>query len=194
MAVPYVSVRAADYSVGTTARHTIDTIQEKEIHMQDSVKVRKVDTQVYVGMLKELVLEGKDVSMLIAGNSMSPFLIHERDRILISPIKEPLRRGDMAFFQRKTGRYVMHRIRSVRKNRQTGQKEYYFIGDNQTETEGPIERDQIFGVITAVQRKGKWLRPGNFWWEFFRHVWLGIIPLRRTIQYLYGCKNRGVQK
>lgn len=161
-----------------------------EIKMQDNGKVRTVNTQFYVGMLKELVYEGKEVSIVISGNSMAPFLIHQRDRILISPIKEPLRRGDMAFFQRKTGQYVMHRIRFVRKNRETGQEEYYFIGDNQTQTEGPIAREQIFGVITAVQRKGKWLNPGDFWWEFFRHVWLTIIPFRRMAQSIYGHLHR----
>lgn len=153
--------------------------------MQENAEIRKVDTQLYVGMLKSLVLEGKEVSMVITGSSMAPFLIHERDRILISPVRDPLRRGDMVFFQRKSGQYVMHRIRKVKKNGETGREEYDLIGDNQTETEGPIERDQIFGLITAVERKGKWLRPGCFWWEFFRRVWLRMIPIRRITQQLY---------
>ena len=43
--------------------------------------MKVVDTREYVGMLKELTEEGREVSMLIAGSSMSPFLIHERDMI-----------------------------------------------------------------------------------------------------------------
>lgn len=145
--------------------------------------MRTVDTESYLDMVKGLVQEGKEVSVRISGGSMSPFLAGQRDTILISPITRPLKRGDMALFQRISGQYVMHRIRYVRKEK--GQEQYYFIGDAQIQTEGPIERDQICGVITAVQRKGKWLKPGSFWWEFFRVVWLRIVPLRSPLINLY---------
>ena len=37
--------------------------------------VRTVDTREYVSILRELVQEGKEVSMTIAGSSMSPFSV-----------------------------------------------------------------------------------------------------------------------
>ena len=40
--------------------------------------MKVVDTREYVGMLKELTEEGKEVSMLVFGSSMAPFLIHAR--------------------------------------------------------------------------------------------------------------------
>ncbi len=43
--------------------------------------MKVVDTREYVGMLKELTEEGKEVSMLVFGSSMAPFLIHARDMI-----------------------------------------------------------------------------------------------------------------
>ena len=159
--------------------------KEKEFTMQKIV-TRTIDTDTYMGVLKELVLEGQQVSLLITGNSMSPFMIDKRDKIVISPIKSPLKVGDMAFFQRITGQYVMHRIQYVRKNEKTGKEEYYFLGDAQYITEGPIQKEQIFGVITKVCRKEKWIGPGNFWWEFFRCVWLKIVPFRRKILKIYG--------
>ncbi len=36
--------------------------------------MKVVDTREYVGMLKELTEEGKEVSMLVFGSSMAPFL------------------------------------------------------------------------------------------------------------------------
>ena len=72
-------------------------------------------------------------------------------------------------------RQVMHRIYNVKK------EEYYLIGDAQTVIEGPIQREQIFAVVTKVKRKGEWIVPENFRWKFFVHVWLNIIPLRETI-------------
>ena len=141
--------------------------------------MKVVDTREYVGMLKELTEEGREVSMLIAGSSMSPFLIHERDMIYFKKPDRELKKGDMVFFQRRSGQFIMHRIWKVRPEGS------YIVGDAQTQIEGPVERDQIFARITKVRRKGKWLEPGDFWWEFFEHVWLHMIPLRHVLMRWY---------
>ena len=141
---------------------------------------RVVDTEAYVSVLRELTEEGKTVSLLISGNSMSPFLIHNRDSIYFrKPEREP-RRGDMVFYQRDSGQYVMHRICRARP------EGFYLVGDAQTEIEGPIRREQIFGRVVSVRRKGRRIGPGNFWWEFFEHVWIRVIPLRRGMTRAYG--------
>lgn len=137
--------------------------------------MKVVDTRAYVSMLRELVEDGNEVSMLIAGNSMSPFLIHQRDTICFKKPDRELRAGDMVFYQRFGGQYVMHRIWKVRKDG------YYIVGDAQTEIEGPVRRQQIFAVITKVQRKGRWIEPGDFWWEFFARIWIRMIPFRPVI-------------
>lgn len=143
------------------------------------MKERVVDTREYVSVLKELSDEGKVVSMRIAGSSMSPFLCHNRDYIFFTKPDRPLRRGDMVFYQRGTGQYVMHRIWKQ------GSRGFYIVGDAQTVIEGPVREDQIFALIIKVQRKGKILQPGDFWWEFFEHVWIRIVPVRSIILKLY---------
>ncbi|MGN1030935.1 MAG: S24/S26 family peptidase [Butyricicoccaceae bacterium] len=145
--------------------------------MTTRIPVRTVDNADYLGAVREIVQQGEQVSVTLSGNSMSPFLIHGRDRIVIAPITEPLRRGDMAIFQRRDGKYIMHRICRIRRGKQ-GQEQYYFVGDAQKVIEGPIQRDQIFGVIPQVFRKGRWIQKGDFWWDFFAEVWLRIIPAR----------------
>lgn len=141
---------------------------------------RILNTTEYVTVLKELANEGQELSLVIAGNSMSPFLVHERDLIYFKKPDRPLKRGDMVFFQRKNGLYVMHRIW---KKKPEG---YYIVGDSQLEVEGPVQEDQIFALITGVCRKGKQLAPGDFWWEFFARVWIRIVPLRKYLIRLYG--------
>lgn len=143
------------------------------------MNTRVVDTNEYVSVLRDLAEEGRVVSMLIAGSSMSPFLCHNRDYIYFTRPDRELRRGDMVFYQRDTGQYVMHRIY---KKKEEG---YYMVGDAQTQIEGPLRRDQIFARIIQVKRKGKIIRPGDFWWEFFEHVWIRIIPLRKVIEKFY---------
>ncbi|MBQ1377118.1 MAG: S24/S26 family peptidase [Lachnospiraceae bacterium] len=145
--------------------------------------MREVDTESYLGVLKELVQEGRTVSLLISGSSMSPFLIHHRDYIYFKAPDRPLKRGDMVFYNRDSGQYVMHRIRKVHWD-ESGSL-YDMIGDGQRITEKGIREDQIFGLIIRVKRNGKDIQPGDFWWEFFRTFWLSVIPIRRPVSILY---------
>ena len=133
--------------------------------------MKVIDTREYVSVLKQLTDDGREVSMRIAGNSMAPFLIHERDTIFFRKPEAKLKKGDMVFFKRRNGQYIMHR--------------YYIVGDAQCMIEGPVAGEQIFAVVTKVIRKGKTIQPGDFWWEFFRHVWLHIVPVRRPVMALY---------
>ena len=146
--------------------------------------MKKVDTFEYVSVLKELVEEGREVSMLISGSSMSPFLCHGRDQVYFKAPDRPLRVGDMVFFQRRSGQYVLHRICKVKDG------SYYIVGDAQTAIEGPVSREQIFALVTRVQRKGRILAPGDFWWEFFARVWVRLIPLRPLLVRDYGLFRR----
>ena len=47
-------------------------------------------------------------------------------------------------------------------------------------------REQVFALVTKVQRKGRVLAPGDFWWEFFARVWVRLIPLRPLLVRAYG--------
>lgn len=141
--------------------------------------MRIVDTREYVSALRELVEEGKEVSMLIAGSSMAPFLVHRRDYIYFKKPERNLRKGDMVFLERDSGQYVMHRIWKVKPDG------YYIVGDAQNEIEGPVREEQIFAIITKVRRKNQWIAPGDFWWEFFEHIWIRMIPVRRIVMKLY---------
>ena len=145
----------------------------------------KLGTREYITILRELVDEGKEVNMHVLGSSMAPFVVHERDVIYFKKPEKKLCKGDIAFFQRKNGQYVVHRIYKVKGN------QYYFVGDNQTVIEGPIGEGQIFAAVIRVKRKGKMIGPGDFWWEFFARVWIRIIPVRAFLVRLYGIFNKG---
>ena len=138
-----------------------------------------IDTREYVSVLRELTEEGKEVSMRIAGNSMVPFLVHERDYIYFKKPDRILRKGDMVFYQRRDGSFVMHRICKVKDG------QYYMVGDGQTVIEGPIEEYQIFALITQVNRKGKISKPGDFCWDFFEKIWINLIPYRPILSKIY---------
>ena len=142
--------------------------------------MRTIDTNEYISVLRELTESGKEVSLCISGNSMMPFLIHQRDYICFKKPSGDLQKGDMVFYQRENGRFVMHRICRVKP------EGFYIVGDAQVEIEGPLKREQIFGIVTSVKRKGKWIKPGDFCWDFFANIWLKLIPVRPILIKIYG--------
>ena len=66
-----------------------------------------------------------------------------------------------------------------------GRDSVSIIGDGQTDVETGIREDQIFAVVQSATRKGKRQEPGCFWWEFFAHVWIHLIPLRPLLRRIY---------
>ena len=146
----------------------------------------QLTTRQYLDILKEQVENGKEVSMVIAGNSMSPFLEHGRDSIYFSAPSSSPKRGDIAFFQREDGQYVVHRL--VKKDKSG----CYFLGDNQTNIEGPLPENSIFAIVTKAKRKGRIIGPKSFIWFFFKHIWINIVPFRHPVMAFYRMiKNHG---
>ena len=127
--------------------------------------MKMMDTRAYVGMLKELVEQGREVRMVISGSSMAPFLIHGRDSIFFRAPERELWKGDIGFYERPGGQFVVHRICRVHADG------YDIIGDAQTEIEHHVQRKQIFARVTKV--------------ELFAQVWIRIIPLRPILMHGY---------
>ena len=121
-----------------------------------------MDIDAYMPVVCELLDQGKEVSLVITGNSMLPFLVHGRDEILIAPADGSWKMGDMAFYRRWNGQYVMHRICGVHKD-----GSFSLIGDGQFTVEHPIFSSQMFGKITAVKRKANGFGREIFGGSFF---------------------------
>ena len=141
-------------------------------------ELRVEDAQVLMPKLLALLEAVESVPLVISGNSMSPFLVHRRDAVYLSRIRRPLKKGDMILFQRDSGAYVLHRILRAENGA------YTLIGDAQNWVE-PVREDQVLAMVTAVRRKDKLLKEGDFWWTFFEKVWIRMIPLRHPIMKLY---------
>lgn len=140
---------------------------------------RIMDIDAYMPVVQELLAQGESVSLTVTGESMSPFLRHGRDQIRLEAVTTPPRRGDMVFFRRQSGQYVMHRVL-----RRLPDGSYALVGDGQQLVESPIAPRQIFARVTQVCRKGVWLDGHSFWWRFFAGPWLTLLPLRPALRRL----------
>ena len=147
--------------------------QDSEKYFEEKKPVRLVDTQEYMEMIRALLEDGQEVSMIVTGNSMRPFLKHRRDKICMKKTDRKLRKGDIVFYRRENGQYVMHRILKC------GDQSYTLLGDGQIVPESGIRQEQIFARITKVQVRGKWIGPENFRWRFFEHIWIRFCGIRK---------------
>ena len=89
------------------------------------------------------LLERQKLIINPIGTSMNPIIKEEQETVLLSKIDRPLKRLDVALFDRPNGKHVLHRILKVKKNY------YVFCGDNQVITE-KIPKDMVVGVMEGI--------------------------------------------
>jgi hypothetical protein len=145
---------------------------------------RLVNSPEYFAILSELLAQGLSVNLTVSGNSMSPFLINGRDQVLLEPLEQKPRVGDVIFYRRDDGSYILHRICSITIGA------YTFLGDNQTQPEYGIRRDQLLAKVTAVKRDGQVLKPGCALWRFFAGPWAWFWGWRPFFRWLYNTIKR----
>lgn len=119
-----------------------------------------------VELLQAVLQKGMCVRFQAKGFSMSPF-IRDKDVVTISPMKstKPGLGQIIAFSHPETRGLCIHRI--VRKR----DSMYVTKGDNTSQTEECVPRENILGFVTRVERDG-------------RLVFLGLGPERFLIAFL----------
>lgn len=154
-------------------------------------QVKTVAPEVLLEEYRQLLNSEEKIEALplvVTGSSMTPFLVEGRDRVFLSRLTRPARRGDILLYRRRTGAYVLHRV-----YRAEGEG-YTMVGDAQTDLEPGIRPEQVIAIVTRAQRKGKVQEPGTFWWEFFEKVWIRMVPLRRIAVKAYGIFRKNKEK
>lgn len=138
--------------------------------------MKTVDTKEYLDVICSLLREGRrEVSVPVAGSSMSPFL-HHGDTVYLDPVEVLPKRGDIVLFTRPSGQYILHRVVKV-----NADGSYIMLGDAQTQRERIESAASIHGIVVSALHKGKLLTPKSFRWRIFATVWQWVVPLRPFI-------------
>ena len=80
------------------------------------------------------------------GTSMQPLLRHHENPVVLVPVEGRLKKGDVPFYKRENGQYVLHRIMKVRKT------SYDCCGDNQVVIEKGVTDGMIFAKMVGFYR------------------------------------------
>lgn len=130
--------------------------------------------------IKETLLGGGTVELPITGTSMFPLLKAGRDTVIIKAASE-FAVGDIIFYRRDDGHFVLHRIVG------TDENGYILCGDNQTLLEKNIENRHIIAKVIELHRDGKiisaddpeYVRRVNFWIKALPHRRLPLVIMRK---------------
>ena len=126
--------------------------------------------------IESLLDAGHAVRFAPQGWSMYPLISDGRDQVIVVPAEgHRLRRGDVALYRRDGSILVLHRVWKVTEDG------IWFVGDNQRNPEGPLRRDQVRGVMSAVVRKGKTIPVTNAGYILYSRLWLLARPLRPSL-------------
>ena len=132
--------------------------------------------------LEQLLEEGNQIRVKPQGYSMYPLLVPGRDEVVIEQ-EDPsrLHRGDIVLFRREGSILVLHRI-----CRRRGDN-FFMVGDNQKQVEGPIGITQIKGKVTTLVRGGRTISAENRLYRIYSFIWLWLRPLRPALSKMVHC-------
>ena len=133
----------------------------------------------------ELLSNQKSVQIYLQGYSMYPLFVPGKDQAVISPLgNRRIRRGDVLLYRRKSGKLVLHRVYKIK-----GTKIYY-VGDNQSEIEGPLSLMQVYGYMSVFYKGKMRFSVHNPLYFISWQIWLFLLPFRKPIsQFIHKIKQ-----
>lgn len=110
--------------------------------------LRVIATEAYFDIVRQQLTEQGSAFVRVTGDSMRPLLHHLRDGVTLRP-PEQLRPGDVVLFDRRNGRYALHRVIRV------DGESFTMMGDNQWHMEHDLPCAQVMGVVSELHRNGR---------------------------------------
>jgi len=130
----------------------------------------------YVG---QKIAEGHDATIYVKGYSMRPFLEHERDKVVLTPVKEPLRIADAVLAEINPGHFVLHRIIEI------NGEEITLMGDGNICGTEHCTVKEIRGVVTHYIRPKRTLLASDEQLRKNIRRWRKLLPIRRYLLLIY---------
>lgn len=122
-------------------------------------------------LFRERLAAGQTIRFSPRGISMLPMLRQGQDSVVLSPVPEKLKKYDLPLYQRRDGKYILHRVVEAGET-------YTCVGDNQFELERGVEYDQMIALVTAFYRGDKEIRVDSPGYRLYCRFWHYSRPVR----------------
>lgn len=142
-----------------------------------------VEQSELIRVVRESVNAGGSVRITVVGNSMYPFLRNGTDSVVLTSADD-IRPCDVLFYVRADGHCVLHRCIKIKNG------EYVMCGDNQTEPEYGIKRENIVAAARVFYRGDRKITDKTAWYRLYKLLWCTLFPLRPFMCMLLKCVMR----
>jgi hypothetical protein len=147
---------------------------------KDQNKISAYPMEQLAPVIMEFLGEGKQVIITGRGNSMLPLIRNGKDHIKLAPCKaEELEPGDVIFYRRSGGSYVIHRVIE-----RSSDNTFTIKGDSQTWAERGIVKEQIYGRMVAYIRGDKEVSVDNRIYRIYARFWTRSKIIRAFYEFL----------
>lgn len=138
-------------------------------------------------VIEEILESGKEVRLTVSGNSMWPFIRHNRDSVILIPCDaSSLKKGDIILFEAAKDHYILHRITKVKKDG------YITTGDGNLHRDGFIAQKAVRAKVNLVYREGRVIDCGKWYWKAVFRLWMAAFPVRRYLKKALICVKKGI--
>lgn len=138
-------------------------------------------------LFRERLAVGQKVKFSPRGISMLPMLRQGIDTVTLSPLPEKLRKYDLPVYQRKDGKYILHRVVEVGDT-------YTCIGDNQFVYEYGLTHDQMIAVVSSFTRGSREYSVNHWGYRLYCRLWHHSRKLRHFCRRALGWLRRHLRK
>lgn len=143
----------------------------------------------FVPELVEILSSGAQVSLVVSGSSMKPFLKHGRDVVCLRACTDKdIKCGQILLFKRADQSIILHRVRKV-----LSKQQIVMNGDGQAWCE-TISFNQVIAVVLSVERKGRYISCDHVWFHLWNAFWYPTRVLRPAlfkIWHILFCRGAG---
>ena len=147
------------------------------------MKTVTVPVQELSEIIKMQLDSGAKATIVVTGNSMHPMLRHRRDSVTMEKVTDFARVGDVLFYLRENGQYVLHRVIRV-----VSPGEYICSGDNQYDHE-PVTHEQVIARVVSFTHKGKTVDCSAAGYRFYTWCFVNFMFLRKP--YIWARRTLG---
>ena len=117
----------------------------------------------YADTIREVLDSGGEFTLFPRGTSMLPLIVQGRDSLTLE--KRSVLPGDIAFYQRNDGSFVLHRVIAFSGG------SFTMCGDNQLTPEPGIAPAQVIAAVKYLTRRGKRLDSRSPGYRLYRFLW-----------------------
>ena len=129
-----------------------------------------------IDVIEEILAGGGEFRMYPKGISMLPFIVQERDSVVLRRnFEDGAKKHDIAFYRRNDGQFVLHRVMKICED-----GTFVMCGDNQTLFEPDIKKDQIIGYVYRLYRGDKEYSLSSRRYKIYKLFWC-CMPYRRAV-------------